>query len=542
MDKKIQRSISIFILGAILIIGFAARRYNLDFPAIGYHNMKENEYLSMAQEMKASGDFVTRRIYFYDAFEEEPKMKLYPQPPLISYQVLASWKLFGENIWGARLCNVLFGVMSITVIYYIFLILFSNAWLSLYGAFLLAIMPLAVFFSRNLQPESPAFFFMLLGNLFYLRYCLSLRKHNLILGGFSFSIAWIYKFSFIIGVLPFFICFPFKALLKNKKEALKSLLAISLPFLIIVLCIVWLKRTGLWLWDVQVLNRIQLAEIFTFDYWVKYGRMIWWYTYAENYTLIYVFLALLGIAVSFFKRRGLLNRYCIGWTIAAIFYGMVFSDFINQHNYYQMPFLALVCISVVYAVSLISETVTIKNVSQKYFLLCLIVCVTGVSASSVYRATARMYGTVFLGLDAAGESLRELTKPKERIFLLTHSQGKGIARYARRFTGWEDTLEGFREKEDKFAIKYICFYPAEFALSLKANNQALFEYIQKSYHVKEVGLTEEPSQLYYVILEKGKGSDPETFLQSFSGARHLKSIYKIFGKPIFFYTLRPEAE
>lgn len=505
--------------------------------------MKENEYLSMAQEMKASRDLITRKIYFYDAFEEEPKMKLYPQPPLISYQILASWKILGENIWGARLCNVLFGVMSILVMYYISLLLFSNnTWLSLYGAFLLAIMPLAVFFSRNLQPESPAFFFMLLGNLFYLRYCLSLKKYNLLLGGFSFSIAWIYKFSFLIGLAPFLICLPFRAILKNKKEALKSLLAILLPFLIILLSIVWLKRTGLWLWDVQVLKRIQLLEIFTFDYWEKYGRMIWWYTHAENYTLMYVFLALLGLLAAFFKRRGLLNRYCIGWALAAVFYGMVFSDFINQHNYYQMPFLAPICICIVYAVLRIAETVTIKNISREYFLLFLIVCIIAVSASSVYRATSRMYRTVFLGLDAAGESLRELTKPKERIFLLTHSQGKGIARYARRFSGWEDTLNGFKEKEDKFAIRYICFYPAEFALSLKANNPALFEYIQKSYHVEEVGLTEEPSQLYYIILEKGKGSDPETFLRSFSGARQLKSIYKIFGKHIFFYTLKPAIE
>lgn len=542
MDKRIQSSAKTFILIVILALGFMLRSYNLNFPSIGYHNMKENEYLSMAQEMKAGGDLVTRRVYFYDAFEEEPRMKLYPQPPLISYQILASWKLLGENIWGARLGNVLFAVVSILVMYYIALLLFANTALALFCAFLLAVMPLAVFFSRNLQPESPAFFFMLLGNLFYLRYVLSLKKCHLLLGGFSFSIAWLYKFSFLIGALPFLFCFPVKSICKNKKEIFKNLLAAFLPFLVIIFAVVWLKRTGLWLWDAQVLKRIQLWEIFTLTYWEKYAVIIWRYIYMENFTLLFVVLALSGILLAFFKRRGLLNRYIIGWAFSAIFYCMIFSDFINQHNYYQMPFLALVCVSIVYAVSAIPETVMIKNIPKAYFLLFLVVGIMGVSAPFVYNATARMYGTVFLGLDVAGESLREFTESKERIFLLTHSQGKGIARYARRFAGWEDTLEGFKDKEKRFNIRYACFYPAEFALSLKANNPLLFEYIQNNYHVKEVGLTEEPSQLYYLIVEKGKGSDPETFLQSFSGARQLRTIYKLFGKLVFLYTLRPPAE
>ena len=165
MDGKINNLRNTIILCSILLAGFALRSYNLNSPPIGYHNMKENEYLSMAQEMIRTNDYTKRRIYFYRAFEKEPTMKIYPQPPLVSYQTLIVWKLLGENIWGARLLNVFFGVASILVIYFVGLILFKDNVLSLFCAFLLAIMPLAVFFSRNLQPESPAFFFMLLGNL-----------------------------------------------------------------------------------------------------------------------------------------------------------------------------------------------------------------------------------------------------------------------------------------------------------------------------------------------------------------------------------------
>lgn len=541
MNERMRRLIPLVIVCLILSLGFALRRYNLNFPSIGYHNMEENGYLGMAQEMSPSGDFATGRGYFYNGFDEKPAIQSYRQPPLFTYQILASWKIFGDNIWGVRLLNVLFGVFSILVIYYISLLLFNNVTVSLWCAFLLSIMPLGVFFSRNIQPESPAFFFMLLGNLFYLKFALSLKKYNLLLGGFSFSVALLYRFGFIIGALAPLCCFPVKSLFKNKKDSLKFLLTLCIPFLIVAFVLVWIKRPGLWMWDLSVLERMRILQILTYDYWSKYAGAIWWYINGENFTLLYTLLSLLGIAIAFFKRGGLLERYIMGWAIALIPYGMIFSDFINQHNYSQFPFLALVCVSVAYGIRHVLKITTFKNAFWEYSFLFLVIIITAVSAPFVYNSISRMYGTFFLGLDVAGESLREFTNRDERVFLLTHAQGQGISRYARRYTGWTEDLDDFKDKEKRFTIRYICFYPAEFGPALKAKNPPLFDYIQNNYHVKEVGLTEEPSQLYYIVLEKGEGSGPQTFLQSFSGAKQLRAIYRIFDRYIFFYTLRPQS-
>lgn len=536
--KAIVQGWENILIGLIMLLGLALRAYNLDFPSIGYHNMKENESLSMAQEMERSNDFITRRIYYENAFEKDPTMVITPQPPLISYQILISWKILGKNLWGPRLFNALFGVISILLIYFLARVLFKERRYALFCAFLLAIMPLSVFFSRNLQPESPAFFFMLLGNLFYLKFITSFKKYNLVLGGLAFSAAALYKLSFLIGIVPFIFCFPFKALFKEKKELLKCAFSFCLPYLVILAAVICLMYMGQWKFESpQTLNRMKLWEIFTPGYWEKSWRVIWWYTVGDNYTYIYTALALGGIITAFFRRKGLLDRYLIGWAVAGIPYSMVFSDFINQHNYYQMPFLALVCISSVYTLSVIPETLTIKRIPGNIFPFWLMVLTMVVSAPFVRDSILRMHATVFLGLDVAGESLREFTKPDERIFLLSHPQGQGIARYARRYMGWTDDLEDFKNKEAKFNIRYICFYPAEFALGLKANNKPLFEYIQNNYHTKEVGLKEGDANLVYIILEKGKGSDPQTFLQSFSGQRQLRTIYRLFGRYIFFYTL-----
>jgi hypothetical protein len=98
-------------------------------------------------------------------------------------------------------------------------------------------MPLGVFFSRNLQPDSPAFFFMLLGSLFYLKYLSSLKKYNLFLGGLSFAIAWIYRFNFLFGALPFLFCLPLKKMLRDKRGLLRYLVLLLMPYLLILLTI-----------------------------------------------------------------------------------------------------------------------------------------------------------------------------------------------------------------------------------------------------------------------------------------------------------------
>jgi len=521
----------------ILLLAAALRCYNLDFPSIGYHGGKEHEYLSMAQEMLRTGDFITRRIYYYGPFDDIPMMRIYPQPPIISYQIIAAWKIFGQNLWSARLFNVFFGVFTVLIIYFISKILFAKSrYAPFFSALMMATLPVAVFFSRNLQTESPGLFFMCLGNLFYLKFITTFRKRNILFGGLAFSMAWLYKFSFLIAAMPLIFCLPYLTLFRDKRrELIKYAILAGLSFILIPCTVLLLKHIGQW--EFTELNRVRLFDIFTGAYWHKYGRMIWRYIRGENFGLIYITLSALGIAIAFFRRRGLLNRYIIGWTLTIIPYSMLFSDYINQHNYYQIPFLMLACTATTYSIIVISELLK-KFIKKDVFIFCATAVIIA-TAPFDYDSLLRMHSTIYAGVDVAGESLAEFTKPGDRVFLLTHSQGYGIARYARRYAGWEDDLEKFREMEKKFDIRYACFYPAEFALSLQNTNPKLFKYIRDNYHVKEVGVVEEPRRLFYIILERGKGSDPATFLQSFSGPMSLRTIYRVIGKYIFFYSIRP---
>ncbi len=498
--------------------------------------MRENEYLSMAQEMLRSNDLSVKRIYFYNAFEDDISIQEPFRLPLVSYQILISWKLLGQNLWGPRLLNIFFALFSIISIYYISLLLFGNINISLFCAFLLAIMPLGVFFSRNLQPESPAFFFMLLGSALYLRFASSFKKYNLLLAGIAFSLSWLYESRFLIGVLPLIFCFPWKAMAKRKVEFLKSVFIILLSYAAVLIYIIWLKRAGYPLFDYKLINAL---EVFRPSYWRDYGSVILWYIKGENYTLIYSFLACCGICLAVFKNKGQLNRYIIGWVFAMVIYAMLFPAQIHQNSFAQMPFLGLVCIASAYVVSFVSAE--IKRYLGKEMLIIVIIFVLALSIHPVYQSLFRMYGTAFLGVDVAGESLKEFTESGERIFLFTHPQGYGIARYTSRFTGSPATVDEFKHKEEKYRVRIVCIYPGEYPEVLKKDNPLLYAYIEKNYRIKEVGLTENPNRLGYLILEKGKTDEKsiEDALKTLSGKIETRTIYKIWGRYIFFYTIRP---
>mgnify|MGYP001603310695 FL=1 len=234
--KKTAQNVSIVIMLLLIVLcGVMLRIQNISFPAIGYHNMKENEYLSIAQEMKRTGDFLAKRVYFHNAFDQEPGISGNSKISLFPYQILGAWKLFGENLWGARLVNVIFGILGILIIFCISRLLFGKFSICLFASFLLAVMPLAVFFSHNLQPETSAFFFMLAGSFFYLRYVsLPKEKEYLLWGGACFSIAGSYQYNFFIGILPCLCCFPYRLWRKDGKTFFQSFLNVSMPYAIFI--------------------------------------------------------------------------------------------------------------------------------------------------------------------------------------------------------------------------------------------------------------------------------------------------------------------
>ncbi|MCX5713985.1 MAG: glycosyltransferase family 39 protein [Candidatus Omnitrophica bacterium] len=481
-----KKTVFMFLLG-IMFLGLILRLYNLNFPSIGYQ-------------------------------------KIYPQVPLVSYQILTAWQVFGENLWGPRLVNVVFGIFSIIVAYQIAYLLFCDAIAAVLCSFVLAVTPVAAFFSRNLQPESPALFWLLLGSMFYLKYVIKFKAYDLLWGGFCFFLSWLYKGSFIIGLVPLAFCLPFQRSFKDSSKFLKDVALLLMPYLMFIATILWFKRTGQW--GFQELDRVKILEIFTPGYWRQYGGIIWWYIYQENFTLLFTVTTIGGLIVLFSKGLNLAVRYAAGWIFAAVIYGMVFSDYINQHNYYQIPFILFVSLSSGYFLAyLLKKSQAFLKNDLSFVYAGSILCI---SLLVIYPPLMRMHSRVFLGQDIAGESLKEFTRSGERVFLFTHCQGYGVARYAHRYAGWPAGLEDFKDKQKFFNIRYVCIYPASYLWVLRKESPEVAAYLVSCYHIKELGFLGQPFKLAYFIFERGKGQgDIDNFLDHLSGQMQVRTNYSL---------------
>ena len=395
---------------------------------------------------------------------------------------------------------------------------------SLFCAFLSAVSPVLIFFSRNLQPDAPALFFMLLGSLFYLKFLTKqFKKRNLVFGGISFAIAGCYQCNFLIGIFPFLFCFPKESC---RKDLFRFILALLGPYMIVGA--IALGLTARYDGAFAPMPLFAIPEALTLSYWGKYGFVIWRYATAENFTLIFVLCAVVGAALALSGLKSMAGRYIAGWIPAIILYALIFSREIIQQSYFQMPFAAFICLATGYAFY------WLRKYSRNIFIATMAVTMIGVNTPFIYQAVKGMHWTVFLGLDVAGESLKEFTKPQDRIFLHGHAQGNGIARYAQRYMGWPENLEDFKKKEEKFNVKYACFYPIEYVHILKTKDPELFKHIEDTYKVKEIGYAEEASRPVYIILEKGRGQEDASLLEGFNGHSQLRTIYRMFGRYVFF--------
>ncbi len=156
------------------------------------------------------------------------------------------------------------------------------------------------------------------------------------------------------------------------------------------------------------------------------------------------------------------------------------------------------------------------------------------------RGIKDMHRYNFLGADIAGETLKELTKPGERVFLYSHYQAFGVARYAQRYMQWPETLEEFKKNEKKFNIKYACFFPSSFIRGLEHNNPEFFRYIQRNYRLKEIGLVKEKNifLIDYFILEKSSNLNSADFLKINYQEPKLKKTYRTIQELKPYYSVR----
>ncbi len=505
--KKIK--LNYVLLGLFLVFGIYLRTYHLDFPSIGYHNLKENEYLDQAVFFTERGNFLHKQAFAFFGFDETTGYhEEYGQMPLVPYMIFALWKIFGQSLWVARLLMIIFFMAAVITTYLLVKQLTKNEYLSLLSSVLMTIMPLGIYFGRNIQPEPPALFFSLLALYFYVKWLDESRSKDILYATLFFGIAGLFKYTFLIFVIPILFIFPYKefyhTFLKDRAKALRDIAYAAIGFIpfafgVLVyefLTIVDPSKKG---------YEIDPWRVLTSQYWESRWPIVLSFL-KDNYTLWFVFIALAGLIFVVFKLKTRWGKFLVGYTLAIAPYILTISSKFAGHSYYQMPFLPLICILSAYA--FFAAGSMLKQISRKDFVLYLPLLLIIFTIPSMQAANERVWGTVFYGQDFLGEYLKTRMLPEERFAALTHSQDLATCSYARHRCGFVGSLEEFKIKETVFKLRYMYIGVPHFNDILN-NQDPLWAYIRENYGIDIVGLMNINGKLTptHFILKRGSKFD-----------------------------------
>lgn len=548
-----KKHYAVILIIAFILFGFYLRAYHIDYPPIGYHNMKENQYLPYTLFMYNADEFLDyfRTETFWAGSTERGYFTQY-ELPIISWLILPGWKVFGVQLWFARLIIILFSLGCIPLIYKITKELGKRKeeqhnkhleWIALTASFLFAIMPLAIFFGRNVQPETPGLFFILLGTFFFLKWrehYLQEKPHYKLFSFFSLSIltSILLKVPNGIGVIPLLFFVPYKKLI-NDKITLAKLLCMFI--VIIAIFPIWATWSKIIMPGSQTVGAGSFSDsfsevlfnskhVFSGDYFKEAKEPLKAFA-KDNYTWWFVAIAILGVlfAVKELTKQkeqqlyGGITSYIFSSVIAIIIYILAFATKTKGHSYYQVLFLFFVCLAAAYAIYSLGHLLNKLTIRKghrelriKYAEYILLAIVLVAAYPSLKTSVNNQFNTLFIGEDVAGDFIRQNSQPNERVFMYgAGSQNVGMLWNAQRYGTHDyiDNLTKIQELEQTLNFRWFFLYRD--GIPYVQQHPDVWNYIINNYKLRQIGGSVEGNNFLplYIVLEKGGTFNADEFQQ-----------------------------
>ena len=218
MSNHSSKPKNIYLLILIIILAFSLRIIWLDradmqgddavysFMAVGYY-----DFLNSDQQ--------TTPLQWFGYIPWWSKLSFHGNPPLVDLIQYLFFFIFGISTFIARLPFVLFGTLSIYLIYLVSKKLFNDEKVGLAAAFILAIFNYHIWISRTGYLEGILTFFIILSFYYFLKLLENNSPKNYFLVGLTLGLAFMSKYTmlFLIPAYFFYLLIFKRKILLNKK-------------------------------------------------------------------------------------------------------------------------------------------------------------------------------------------------------------------------------------------------------------------------------------------------------------------------------------
>ncbi len=333
---KLLRS-SALILFLIVLFGLGLRLYKIDSPIADWHAWRQADTAAVARDFYQHG-YNPFLPHYNDMMPvaERNKAGIIPHNPhhyrLVEFSIYPTIVYLGYLInggvteWIARLVSVLFSLGSIVLVYFITIRYYSR-FVGLLAAFLMAVLPYNVYFSRVILPEPSLIFFCLATMLFVDRWIWQGKKSDMVISLVMGIAAFLTKPMAVFYLLP---------LLVSYRQRYGKWWPIPIKY---------------WLWAVIVVAPLLAWRIWIQQYpegipasnWLYNGNGIrlkpsWWHWLFEvrlGQQILTIFgwtLLIFGVIAPVAKKSVIFHW----WLLSMLGYLIVFATGNVQHDYYQV--------------------------------------------------------------------------------------------------------------------------------------------------------------------------------------------------------------
>lgn len=317
----------------ILFVALIVRLYHIMFPVTGWHSWRQADTAAIARNYYASGNSILYPQIDWGGNTPgfvESEFHVYP------YLVSILYGLFGVHDYFGRMLSVVFSIFSVFGLYLIVRKAISES-VALWAAFIFAILPLNIYFTRVFMPESLMLMCSIYGIYFFLIWIDEGKPMNYLLSLFFISTACLIKLpTLYIGLPLAFIAF--------QKYGWKMFLKPKIIFFVIVVFLI----TGLWYYQAHQLFKITGL---TFSIW-NFGEDKWGMTdllfKPGFYNDIFIrgigerHLTYAGFVILiwglFLKRNTKFEKLFDFYLIAVIIFILIAPQAHIAQEYYQLPF------------------------------------------------------------------------------------------------------------------------------------------------------------------------------------------------------------
>jgi len=250
-------------------------------------------------------------------------------------------------------------------------------------------------------------------------------------------------------------------------------------------------------------NKLTVGDWFAKEIYIK-----------ENYTLLGIILALLGFLVFLISIKKNFNkisfRFMLAYALGSMLFFVIMSNKLIGHSYHQYPIAPVIIFFMAYFIyvsSLFVVSITTGIINKKYAFfnyLKYVIIILFVLLLYQPSITAKNwdFDFQFIGLDIAGEYIKQHSLPDERIFF-SGGQTFGVLWHADR-KGYDShrTVDELKYGEENLNFKWIFVYQWGFD---DLYNPEVMEYISKNYELSQIAYEPVDSQktLVYLVLKKG---------------------------------------